>query len=162
MSRLLLSGALTAARIIHLGDANTRNVLFRAADTARAIPARSAATSRTPSADSGLPRGEARRDVQGELELQAALSSRVAEQLLGLGEAITNRVVVDPEPRRAGAEVAAGVEEGFEGLAESADVVVSAARSPSSAATKSRQASTLALHKAASSTSSYRVTVSAS
>ena len=36
---------------------------------------------------------------------------------------------------------------------------VSAARSPSSAATNSRQASTLALHRAASSTSSYRVTV---
>ena len=61
--------------------------------------------------------------MQGELELRAALSSRVAEQLLGLGEAITNRGVVEPEPRRGGAEVAAGVEEGFEGLTESADVV---------------------------------------
>src|SRR5246500_2788670 len=96
---------------------------FGAAGTARAIPAGSAPTSRTSSAGSGLPRGEARRDVQGELELQAALPSRVPEQLLGLGEAIADRVVVEPEPRCGRAEVAAGVEEGFEGFTESADVV---------------------------------------
>src|SRR5246127_2954449 len=96
---------------------------FGAAGTARAIPAGSVPTSRTSSAGSGLPRGEARGDVQGELELQAALPSRVPEQLLGLGEAIADRVVVEPEPLGGGTEVAAGVEEGFEGFTESADVV---------------------------------------
>lgn len=60
--------------------------------------------------------------MQRELEVQTALRGRPPERSLGLLEPIADGVVMDPQTGSGGAEVAVGVEEGFERSAQAARV----------------------------------------